>query len=1240
MSDNSKNYPNVTWDQFAVCNDNKTGAFEDMTRRLFCHEFLKDYEMPHSDHNNTGVEVLPILEPPHKDDSPRKKISFQSKYFEYKIDYSQIKHSANKTVEYYKGELDLVYLFCNKTITTNAKGYKAVEEILLKAGMELKPISNKELLDLAVKYKEEANYFFLQRKPPEGFPITTVFPCISSLGISSSVPSCVSENHCVINIDPKLLENLVLEKVTECRSHIFALEFTELKNQLDKIFMYRLDGIKGASKLYFFRALNCIHCGDEYQTYDAELGETLKTDVCWLADYYKRPVVISSYQFGQHLPEVQVLILDKMFTAQLWENIIKIYVEICTDADPIIMDSLKLYYGLALFNTHHTQQASDILNSLYLKTGQKKILLYATFSDIQKINKSYREGRYDKKEELVKLLERLDTLKNYQQYKANILLVALLRLEAEFNLGIKEKKYIEKAVEEYSCYEEKIKKNLIVKYMYGLCLEIEGNIDEAIKVYSELDWKTDEAAAIRYMTCHLFQNNPEETIRIYNEIDKNIKSTRVFSVYLSALYRKDRLHFQSELEKALNQYKEKPHDLISIAFGIEDKEVVRKTIIPSLEPLLTEKVIKGLDYQEKAKILVCLATGGEIRRVDRILASIDDITGLNRFVIHTVYKALFEYCNKEYMNHGRLFIESENLDASERIADRFLENGIQRREFIQIKYLCAGAKEKRFSMLKYAKELFEITQDPEMARNIIGMLFEKGETEEDAYGPYIDVLSKSDYPKYSMAVASAMLRLGREEDAEFYAYKALYYLNDQDDYEIFKSYFGFHNYSLNNYHTDKVIKSVHDVHSKAVVILEGNIPTKRDKSIRLEICLDPESEFDDLDNRSLGVKHINSKNTIFFKLRGSSLNQILNIEGVGYKVIQIIPRSSWAMRYIFQKINEHPDKFEGVAWVISTNNPQEMIEQIKALTDQTDQMGKLLKAYNFEDNDSGLPLDIFTGGDYDKYADVLSVMLHAQDQAFYTGYPTYENEEGQKYVPDISTLVLLSLMNLFDVLSAVKNDIILPSSYMSFFQERYSKAIEKGNMSVGTMYNIDGKLTIVENDIRCADVWEKILQFCDGLNICEVTDDDRIGFMIGNDINGEQLISALCLTSLHLDAFVVAAKKELTYLCDDLFFRKLATYGKMRNINFVSLLQHYVNDDFVVPIIMELSKTNYLYIPLYVRTDEEAIELKKNILNGKLKKKYYGIELVRRMQIFKAELEQAFAEMYNDDSEIPNDLQE
>ena len=86
-----KHYPNITWAQFAMCNDNATGAFEDMSRRLFTFEFLKNSRIPHSDHNNPGVEVLPILEPPHKDGTKQRKISFQSKYFEGKISYSQIK---------------------------------------------------------------------------------------------------------------------------------------------------------------------------------------------------------------------------------------------------------------------------------------------------------------------------------------------------------------------------------------------------------------------------------------------------------------------------------------------------------------------------------------------------------------------------------------------------------------------------------------------------------------------------------------------------------------------------------------------------------------------------------------------------------------------------------------------------------------------------------------------------------------------------------------------------------------------------------------------------------------------------------------------------------------------------------------------------------------------------------------------------------------------------------------------
>lgn len=44
----------------------------------------------------------------------------------------QLKHSAEKTVEYYTGKegiVDLVFLFCNKPITSTADGYTNAVEI-------------------------------------------------------------------------------------------------------------------------------------------------------------------------------------------------------------------------------------------------------------------------------------------------------------------------------------------------------------------------------------------------------------------------------------------------------------------------------------------------------------------------------------------------------------------------------------------------------------------------------------------------------------------------------------------------------------------------------------------------------------------------------------------------------------------------------------------------------------------------------------------------------------------------------------------------------------------------------------------------------------------------------------------------------------------------------------------------------------------------------------------------------
>ena len=82
------------------------------------------------------------------------KISFQAKYFEGNVSFSKIKESMNQAIKHYKNELDLIYLFCNKTLTTTNKGYKDTVELLKKAGIELYPISNKEVLDLVYEMKK------------------------------------------------------------------------------------------------------------------------------------------------------------------------------------------------------------------------------------------------------------------------------------------------------------------------------------------------------------------------------------------------------------------------------------------------------------------------------------------------------------------------------------------------------------------------------------------------------------------------------------------------------------------------------------------------------------------------------------------------------------------------------------------------------------------------------------------------------------------------------------------------------------------------------------------------------------------------------------------------------------------------------------------------------------------------------------------------------------------------------
>lgn len=127
----------ISWESFTTNNHDVHGIrikFEDLCRQLFTNECLsgnKQFRYPHANPNNPGLETEPIY-----DEINKRWVGFQAKFFDKDVNYKQIKHSAEKTVEYYtgkEGNVEQVFLFCNKPIKSTGNEYITAVEVLKRA---------------------------------------------------------------------------------------------------------------------------------------------------------------------------------------------------------------------------------------------------------------------------------------------------------------------------------------------------------------------------------------------------------------------------------------------------------------------------------------------------------------------------------------------------------------------------------------------------------------------------------------------------------------------------------------------------------------------------------------------------------------------------------------------------------------------------------------------------------------------------------------------------------------------------------------------------------------------------------------------------------------------------------------------------------------------------------------------------------------------------------------------------
>lgn len=225
----------MSWKDFELLNkDNIKDAFQRMCTYLFCYTYRVNElcEEP----NHPGIETYPVM-------YRKKKYGFQSKHFDNRVDYEQIKGSVKSLLNsQYKDELDFFVLYCNKDLS-DCPSLRQIRKDLKDNGIKLKIVSNNEILRLISTkgYYVIYNLFFRQ--------------------------SLIFDNYKFNIVKNNELESIINEKFIDLKLSGKNISEFELENNTSKITL--IEGYAGSGKsvamYYLYRKMFMIDRDYYYQ---------------------------------------------------------------------------------------------------------------------------------------------------------------------------------------------------------------------------------------------------------------------------------------------------------------------------------------------------------------------------------------------------------------------------------------------------------------------------------------------------------------------------------------------------------------------------------------------------------------------------------------------------------------------------------------------------------------------------------------------------------------------------------------------------------------------------------------------------------------------------------------------------------------------------------------------------------------------------------------------------------------
>lgn len=128
---------------------------------------------------------------------------------------------------------------------------------------------------------------------------------------------------------------------------------------------------------------------------------------------------------------------------------------------------------------------------------------------------------------------------------------------------------------------------------------------------------------------------------------------------------------------------------------------------PTLKNSLSPSALSEIAFQNKMELLIYFSQYREIALLEKVLDSIETLDLINSFAVTQIYQALFGIVQQDPLRIASIHSEDSPISLIEHIADRFLQENVSKKYFLQIRILCASAKKAHFSMLRYSKELLK-----------------------------------------------------------------------------------------------------------------------------------------------------------------------------------------------------------------------------------------------------------------------------------------------------------------------------------------------------------------------------------------------------------------------------------------------------------------------------------------------------------------------------------------------------